>query len=194
MEKSGIYQIRNTKNGKVYIGLSKNLKGRFVKHIQRLRNGSHRNKHLLSAFNKDGEDSFVFEILEECEENSLSEREKHWISEKKSCNNKYGYNRTFGGEFGKLHPDIYKRYSERLKGCTISEEQKKQISETLKGRKQPKEVVERRAKSNRKLCDKEEINIINLYSEGSTGRQIAELYGMNQNTIYGIIRRRKNDR
>lgn len=187
MKKAGIYQIKNTVSQKVYIGLSKNIEGRFVKHLQRLRKNTHRNKHLQSAFNKYGEDCFEFEILEECDEDSLSEKEKQWISETKSCNNKYGYNKTFGGEFGKLHPDIYKRYSEMYKGRPISEEQKRQISKTLTGRKQPRQDVENRAKSIRKLDDKTEQEIVDLSEYGFSYKVISEMYGVKETLPRSIM-------
>lgn len=183
MKKIGIYQIRNNISEKAYIGLSSDIENRFVRHKMMLNNNSHRNKYLQFAFNKYGESSFKFEILEECEEQLLSDREKHWISEKKSCNNKYGYNKTFGGEFGRLHPDIYKRYSERLKGGHISEEQKKQISKTLTGRKRPKKEIEKAARSCRKCDDRTEMEMMDLFNNGFMIKEIAKMY----NTKYSIV-------
>ena len=62
--KSGIYQIRNLNNGKVYIGSAKCFKVRFTQHIKSLRKGTHHNKHLQGAFNLEGTDVFIFEVLE----------------------------------------------------------------------------------------------------------------------------------
>ena len=166
MKKVGIYCIKNIENNKKYIGLSSDVEFRLLCHKRRLRSGKHRNKHLQSSFNKYKESSFDFCIIEECLEDELLDKEKYWIKEKNSYDREHGYNKTFGGEFGRLHPDIYKRYSERLKGGHISEEQKKQISKTLTGRKQPIEDVEKRAKSNRKLDDKTENEIIDLFKYG----------------------------
>lgn len=62
--KSGIYQIRNLNNGKVYVGSTKGFKQRFTQHLNSLKKGTHHNKHLQSAFIQDGTDSFIFEVLE----------------------------------------------------------------------------------------------------------------------------------
>lgn len=62
---SGIYQIRNTLNGKRYIGSAKDFASRWSDHRTALRRGTHRNRHLQFAWKKYGEDDFVFEKLEE---------------------------------------------------------------------------------------------------------------------------------
>jgi len=62
--KSGIYQIRNINNEKVYIGSAKNFKSRYYNHLASLRKGTHHNKHLQGAFNLEGTDAFIFEVLE----------------------------------------------------------------------------------------------------------------------------------
>jgi group I intron endonuclease len=60
---SGIYQIRNTLNDKVYIGSSIDLKFRQIEHFRYLRGGYHANVKLQRAFDHYG-DALVFEILE----------------------------------------------------------------------------------------------------------------------------------
>jgi group I intron endonuclease len=77
---SGIYQIKNKKNNKVYIGSAVSLGQRFSVHTHCLRNDKHHNRHLQNAWNKYGEDSFLFEVLEKVEDKEkLVEREQHWI-------------------------------------------------------------------------------------------------------------------
>ena len=61
---SGIYQIRNLINDKVYVGRAKNFEQRSYNHFRNLRNGGHVNTYLQNAFNKYGEENFVFEVLE----------------------------------------------------------------------------------------------------------------------------------
>lgn len=63
-KKSGVYQIRNLTDGKVYVGSTKEFKTRKSSHQRTLRKGTHHNKHLLSAFQKYGEENFIFEVLE----------------------------------------------------------------------------------------------------------------------------------
>lgn len=62
---SGIYKIKNTKDGKVYIGSSVDVVDRLYKHRYKLKNNKHFNLHLQRAWNRDGEESFVFEKIEE---------------------------------------------------------------------------------------------------------------------------------
>ncbi len=62
-KKSGIYRIRNTKNGKIYIGSAVNLRNRWNLHRQGLRRGTHANRHLQSSWNKNGETHFLFEVI-----------------------------------------------------------------------------------------------------------------------------------
>lgn len=60
----GIYQIKNTKNDKVYIGSAGKFSVRWTQHQKSLEKGVHANKHLQSAFNLDGPSVWHFTILE----------------------------------------------------------------------------------------------------------------------------------
>ena len=62
---SGIYQVKNTVNGKILLGSSLNLEGPLNRHKFMLKIGSHPNKALQKDWNDLGSDKFVFEILEE---------------------------------------------------------------------------------------------------------------------------------
>lgn len=95
LKESGIYKIENIVNGKVYIGQSSWLKKRIGVHICRLRDGTHDNIHLQRSWNKYGEKSFRFDIVEKCSIDKLDEREIYWICFFDSYNN--GYNQTVGG-------------------------------------------------------------------------------------------------
>jgi len=86
---SGIYLITCKSNGDRYIGSSKSILSRRSDHWNQLRNGKSHNKHLQSVWNKYGEDSFVFELLERVENTSLLlEREQYWIDTMKPELNK----------------------------------------------------------------------------------------------------------
>ena len=76
---SGIYCIVNIKNSKKYIGSSKNIRQRLWSHRAKLRHNKHDNAHLQSAWNKYGEHSFDYYILEKCEESLLLEKEQLYI-------------------------------------------------------------------------------------------------------------------
>jgi len=92
----GIYVIKNLINDKKYIGQSKNIEQRFVGHRSALRHNRHANKHLQSSWNKYGECSFVFDVLEECEYEQLNEREIYYIDLYDTYNT--GYNLCRGGD------------------------------------------------------------------------------------------------
>ena len=61
---AGIFQIKNTANGKVLLGSSLNLEGPLNSHKFMLTSGSHRNELLQKEWKEYGHDKFVFEILE----------------------------------------------------------------------------------------------------------------------------------
>lgn len=88
----GIYKIINTKNKKIYIGSSVNVEKRKEKHFWMLKKGIHDNKFIQSSFNRDGNESFIFEIIEFCNFEELVDKENHYIIENKSNNMKFGYN------------------------------------------------------------------------------------------------------
>lgn len=62
----GVYSIFNLENGKRYVGSSINIYNRLYEHLHNLRNNKAHNRHLQAAWNKYGEDSFKFNILEYC--------------------------------------------------------------------------------------------------------------------------------
>jgi len=88
----GIYCIENTLNGKKYIGQSTDINIRFINHKISLKNNNHHNQHLQNSWNKDGENAFIFSVVEECEENELDSREKYWFSIYDTLDYKKGYN------------------------------------------------------------------------------------------------------
>lgn len=87
---SGIYEIQNMRNGKRYIGQSKNLYRRQCSHLTKLKQGIHPNKHLQNAWNKYGEDAFQFHVLEYCPLEKLNLKECFWIDFYQT--NRIGYN------------------------------------------------------------------------------------------------------
>jgi hypothetical protein len=61
---AGVFQVKNTANGKVLLGSSLNLEGPLNSHKFMLQIGRHRNEALQKEWNEYGSDKFVFEILE----------------------------------------------------------------------------------------------------------------------------------
>ena len=58
-------QIKNLKNGKLFIGSGLNAQGRLNSHKLQLQIGSHRNKALMLDWKEYGAENFSFEILEQ---------------------------------------------------------------------------------------------------------------------------------
>lgn len=85
---SGIYKIENKKTGQIYIGQSKNIEHRFIKHCN------------MNAVDIDianeGVENFDFSIIEEIDDN-LNEREQYWIEQYNTFLDEKHYNNTKGG-------------------------------------------------------------------------------------------------
>lgn len=64
---SGIYAIVNVLNNHKYIGSSRHIRNRLYQHRANLRRNRHHSTHLQNAYNKYGEDKFIWIILEICE-------------------------------------------------------------------------------------------------------------------------------
>jgi hypothetical protein len=94
-----VYKITNTVNGKIYIGITKQIIKRIGNHIYYFKNpNSNNNSYLHKALRKYGLENFTIEILEVC--NSLEElnnKEVYWISNFQSTNSILGYNLDSGG-------------------------------------------------------------------------------------------------
>ncbi len=123
----GIYQIRNIVDNKKIIGSTNNIYHRFAQHKNELRNNGHRNPHLQNAWNKYGQDKFVLEIIEICEEDKLIEREDFYIIKFDTINRELGYNFTLGSRHTQNEESKEKLRQYRL-GKKMSEEQKQKIS------------------------------------------------------------------
>ena len=95
----GIYKIENVENNKIYIGSSINLDSREYKHFWMLNKNIHDNNYLQNSFNKFGEDSFFFEIIEICSSNELIVKENYYINKYNSNNPEFGYNLATVNEF-----------------------------------------------------------------------------------------------
>lgn len=128
----GIYIITNKIDGKRYIGQSIDIFRRFQEH----RCVSHEtNVHLKRALQKYGKENFTYEILEECEESELNEKEIYYIQKLKP-----EYNVSLGGQNGmRKYPESVKeviRQKAKEQWDKMPDSEKKQrIKNNLTGRK-----------------------------------------------------------
>lgn len=96
----GIYRIYNTKNDKIYIGSSKNLKSRKKQHFLSLKNNVHYCKEMQNDFNFFGEENFYFEVIITCDKEYLLYYEQQIID---GITQKYNSSPTAGSQLGFRH-------------------------------------------------------------------------------------------
>jgi group I intron endonuclease len=138
---SGIYLIRNTVNGKVYVGSAVSLPRRVIRHKTDLRAGTHHSSLLQRAWTKYGEAVFVFSYLElvECKED-LVQREQVWMDQLGATDRERGYNMATkaGTALGIEHgPDFGAKVSAGKKGKKFSEAHRTNMSLARIGKKRP---------------------------------------------------------
>lgn len=123
-----IYELENVINHKKYVGQTKDPKMRWKHHkTDHLHGGT---TELDKAFQEFGSDNFTFKIIEECNDDEMSERERYWIQKLNTYiydDGSNGYNMTRGGRacFGDENP---------FYGKTHNEETKKMLSEKASNR------------------------------------------------------------
>lgn len=98
---SGIYGLKNIENGKIYIGASRDLHKRMLSHFNYIKT-----KRCCIKIYKDlvryDEKSFVFGVIEYCNEKELDEREQFWLDYYRSYEEDKGYNTA------RISGDIFK--------------------------------------------------------------------------------------
>ena len=141
---SGVYRIRNTQDGKAYIGSSLWMRGRLKAHYRALVKGSHDNSRLQRAWDKWGEGAFICEEVELVDEReTLIGREQYWLS---MFMDTFGrdqlYNLKMEAGPGVCHdPETCALISAKKKGNVIvTAAQRTQISATLTGYKHSEET------------------------------------------------------
>lgn len=123
-----VYLIRNTANGKVYVGKTINsLEARWKEHIKDSKTRT--NRHISNAIRKYGKRRFELRVLTpNCVTSGHADSiESYWIRRLRSSNRLHGYNMTRGGDGA----PIGNKY--RL-GKLHSEETKKKISRNRTGK------------------------------------------------------------
>ena len=102
----GIYKITNKINNKIYIGQSVHIQQRFYTHCSDALTKQD-NNYFHNAIRKYGKENFYIEIIEECLEEELNDKEIYWIKYYNATDKNIGYNSSIGGE-GNRHFSIIK--------------------------------------------------------------------------------------
>lgn len=142
----GIYKIINVVNNKFYIGSAVNFSRRKARHFSELRNNKHSNGKLQNAWNKYGEQAFIFAIVEEVMDKFLLlDAENKWLKDHVGMDYCYniGVDATaphlgMSGEksptWGMQHtPEAKARIGEASKSRVQSDEEKVKRRATMKG-------------------------------------------------------------
>jgi group I intron endonuclease len=148
----GIYKIVNCINNKYYLGSSKHIEKRFKEHIKLLNKNLHHCKHLQSAWNLYGEESFKFTIIENL--NNI-EIDKIRIIEQFYLDSIIDWTEVYNTakDVNKINLNISptketrEKISISLKGRKQSEQTRQKISNALKGTIFSKERKEKISKS-----------------------------------------------
>lgn len=141
---SGIYCIRNTVNGKVYIGSAVDLLKRLRAHRLLLAAGRHHSTKLQRAWQKHGAAAFECEVIEAVADTAaLLRREQHWIVLFDAATQRYGYNinptagSNLGRKFGPHTPEHGAKIAASNRRRKLSPETRAKIGAANRGQKRP---------------------------------------------------------
>jgi hypothetical protein len=159
LKETGVYQIKNKENKKVYIGsTSTNFSKRLSSHIGELINNKHHSKHLQNCFNQNPNfDYFEISILEVCRPEDCIKYEQIYLDLYKPYDDKFGYN---------ISPT-----AKSCLGIKKSKEDKIRVFERM-----------------RKLTDEQLIEIFNCRNVyGLSNSEISLRIGISKNSIATIL-------
>jgi len=181
---AGIYLIHCKKNRKAYIGQSSNISQRFMHHKSMLKNNKHKNKYLQRAWNKYGEASFEFSILEICNIELLNIKEVEFATKFKD----QLFNLRGVGDYKPLNDEIRKRLATFNLGNKYSLGKRNATNWPSKITKPYNRSSKRMVKTGRKLDFQKVKSIRTDYNLGSGLSDLARKYGVHRTTIRDIIK------
>lgn len=201
----GIYEIVNKTNGKRYIGSTEqSFTIRWRNHRSLLRANRHHSRHLQNAWNKYGEDSFEFRVLERNPGPEIyyfdNITREQWYLDNESCE----YNMSDradrpAGMLGKKHkPETIEKIRQSNLGQKRSMESRKKMSLAKQGKNNPwygtkgpmsgkRHSIDSKLK-NAKLSENQVSEIRTRYfTEKTSHRKLAKEYGVSHRTIQKIL-------
>jgi group I intron endonuclease len=157
----GVYAIKNTANGKVYVGSSTRLRTRICNHKTDMKCGRHPNNHLRAAVQVYGFERFEIAVIEICSKEHVLLREQYWINTLDAFNSGYnqrpiassclGYafteERKAAQRLAMSRPEVRAKMSASAKNRNMTPEaiveRSRKISDANKGKKLTKEAREK---------------------------------------------------
>lgn len=157
-----VYQHKNKINGKIYFGIT----SRKVEERWGIKGNNYKSTpHFYAAIQKYGWDNFEHNILyQNLTKEEACKLEKDLISEYQTQNRNFGYNILEGGQASVLPPEVRQKMSQSMMGNKnglghpCSEEKKKKISDSQKGRQfseEHKKKLSKAAKNRHVPCSQE---------------------------------------
>lgn len=137
----GVYSITNITNGHMYIGSTVDIRGRWNRHKSDLCSNKHHNQYLQRAWNKYGEDDFVFQLIEQVPlADNLTKVEQSYLDALEP-----EYNIANDAEHPMLGKEMPKEARQKISqslqgrkpwntGKSLDEETKKKMSEAHQGK------------------------------------------------------------
>lgn len=127
----GVYGIVHRASGRIYVGSSKNVVGRWRDHKKRLNGPTpHQSPLLQDLWSSDGADAFRFVVLEVCDVRQLFAREQSWMDI-------YGtsllLNASHVAKAASVDPIVAAKIARALTGRRHSDERRANISKGKKG-------------------------------------------------------------
>lgn len=136
--RTGIYQIVNTANGKIYVGSAVNFEKRWKEHLRQLTEKRHHSILLQRAWDKYGEAAFSFQKLIFCAKENLIWFEQRFID---ALSPAFNVCKVAGSVLGYRHTPEAKEAARlratgntHCRGKTLPEETKERIRQNRKGK------------------------------------------------------------
>jgi group I intron endonuclease len=199
---TGIYEIRNIKNGRRYIGSAVNVSKRWRQHLRQLETGRHHSQFMQRCWNKNGAENFIFRVVLSCEAEDLIESEQRLIDEIKP---EYNCSPTASSMLGYRHREESKKKmskaragkSSAMAGRNHSDAAKLKISKSKTGTKYgaySRDRVEKTAAAMRKAkssMTEDKVRLVReLRRQGKTYTRIADQIGCTWYVVADIIQGR----
>jgi len=172
---SGIYQIRNTVNGKRYVGSAVCIRSRVQQHKRQLKAGRHHSVKLQNSWRKHGPKAFVFEPMLICATSDLLFYEQRAIDTLKGYTDGYNCAPTAGNQTGLKH----------------TKESRRKMSETRTGAKRTPEQCKTQSRAQRSRTD---VATYEFNGRSQTMLQWAEELGWDKDTLARRVRELGKDR